>query len=425
MQTLLSHLICNMTYLEVNKLNEVNIKNIPGGVTAVPGFTACGIHAGIKKNNQKLDLAMIYNPKLCSAAGVFTTNVVKASPLLLTMENLRGGYAQGVVVNAGNANACNGPQGMVDAKAMAEAAAKAVGVDESYFIVSSTGVIGQLMPMDKVLPGIAKAAEQLNPEGGSEAAQAIMTTDLLPKEKAVQIEIAGSTVTIGGMAKGSGMIHPNMATMLAFITTDAVIEPQTLQVAIKEAVDATFNMITVDGDTSTNDMLAVLASGAADHPSIELHSGEYHIFVAGLKEVCGTLAQAVARDGEGATTLLEVVVKNAPTLQDARLAARTVTASSLFKSAVFGRDANWGRILCAVGYSGAQFNPEKVDIFIGDEQVAKDGGGIEFSEERATKILSQEKVTVTIDLNSGEHSATAWGCDLTYDYVKINGSYRT
>ncbi|WP_031516783.1 bifunctional glutamate N-acetyltransferase/amino-acid acetyltransferase ArgJ [Desulfofalx alkaliphila] len=404
-------------------MSAVNIRHLTGGVTAVPGFKAGGVHAGIKKD--KLDLAMIYNEKLCSAAGVFTTNLVKAAPLLLTMEHLKGGYAHGLVVNSGNANACNGPQGMADAKAMVKAAAKALGVDEGHMLVSSTGVIGQPMPMDKVITGIEKAAGELSPQGGHQGALAIMTTDTVPKEKAVQLEIAGRTVTIGGMAKGSGMINPNMATMLAFITTDALIGPQALRAALKEAVDDTFNMITVDGDTSTNDMVVVLASGAANHRPIEPKSGEYSAFVAGLKEVCSHLAQAIAKDGEGATTLLEVVVKGAKSLQDARLAARAVTGSNLFKAAVFGRDPNWGRIMCALGYSGAQFNPEKVDLFIGDEQVARDGGGIEFSEERATEILSKDKVTVTIDLKAGQYGATAWGCDLTYEYVRINGSYRT
>ena len=404
-------------------MSAFNITEITGGVTAVPGFLACGIYAGIKKD--KLDLAMLYHPQLCSAAGVFTTNLVKAAPLTVTMDRLTGGYAHGIVVNSGNANACNGSQGLADAKAMAAAAAEAVGVKEEYMLVTSTGVIGQLMPMDKVIPGVVKAAGALSPEGGADASQAIMTTDLVPKEKAVQVDISGQLVTIGGMAKGSGMIHPNMATMLGFITTDAVIDPQTLRLCLKDAVDASFNMITVDGDTSTNDMVVVLASGTANNQPVKPGTGEYNDLLAGLTQVCAGLAQDVARDGEGATTLLEVVVKNGPTVEDARMAARAVAGSNLFKSAVFGRDANWGRILCAVGYSGAQFNPELVDIYIGDEQVAKDGGGIKFSEERATEILSKEKVTVTVDLKTGDSSATAWGCDLTYDYVRINGSYRT
>ncbi|MEG6616940.1 bifunctional glutamate N-acetyltransferase/amino-acid acetyltransferase ArgJ [Peptococcaceae bacterium 1198_IL3148] len=401
----------------------MNIQEIPGGITAVPGFMACGIHAGLKKD--KPDLALVYNAKLCSAAGVFTTNVVKAAPLLLSMEYLAKGYAHGVVINSGNANACNGPQGMVDAKAMAAAAAKAVGVGEQHMLVASTGVIGQRLPMNKILPGIEKAAQQLAADGGSMAAKAIMTTDLLPKEKAVQFELAGVPVTIGGMAKGSGMIHPNMATMLGFIATDAVIEPTVLHSALKEVVDDTFNMITVDGDTSTNDSVVLLASGTAGHATITEGSADYAIFVQALAEVCGYLAQAIAKDGEGATTLLTVRVKNANTMADARKAAKAVVGSNLFKAAVFGQDANWGRILCAVGYSGSQFNPEQVDIYIGDEQVAKNGGAVDFSEERAAEILGKDQVTVTVDLKEGHYSATAWGCDLTYEYVRINGSYRT
>ncbi|MBO8137894.1 MAG: bifunctional glutamate N-acetyltransferase/amino-acid acetyltransferase ArgJ [Desulfotomaculum sp.] len=399
------------------------IKIIDGGVTAVPGFLASGVHAGLKK--EKLDLAILYNSKLCSAAGVFTTNRVKAASLLLTMERIKEGYAHGVVVNAGNANACNGPQGLDDAAAMTRAAAKELGIDEKYMLVSSTGVIGEPMPMEKVLPGITKAAGKLSADGGHAAAKAIMTTDLVPKECAVQLEIEGHTVTIGGMAKGSGMIHPNMATMLAFITTDAVIKPSILQQALKQVVDDTFNMITVDGDTSTNDSVLVLASGDAGHSPIVEGTTQYEIFTAGLREVCKKLAQDIARDGEGATTLLEVVVKNAPTIKDARLAARAVAGSNLFKCAVFGEDANWGRILCAVGYSGAQFDPGKVDIYLGDEQVAQNGGAVPFSEERAKEILGRDKVTVTVDLKAGEKCAAAWGCDLTYQYVRINGSYRT
>lgn len=399
------------------------IKEISGGITAVPGFQACGIKAGIKKD--KLDLALIYSPKLASVAGVFTTNVVKAAPLLLAMEQIKQGYAHGVVVNSGNANACNGPQGMEDAKTMAEVAASAMGVKAEHIFVSSTGVIGENLPMDKIIPAIKQGVKVLSPTGGAEAAKAILTTDTMPKEKAVQVEIAGQRVTIAGMAKGSGMIHPNMATMLAFITTDALVEPNVLQGALKEAVDSTFNMITVDGDTSTNDTVLILANGTAHQQPLEKDSTYYQQFVAALTEVCGYLARAIARDGEGATKLLTVTVKNAATQNDARKAAKAVVGSNLFKAAVFGQDANWGRILCAVGYSGVQFNPALVDIYIGDEQVAQNGGGLPFDEERATEALSQKEVTVTVDLKAGQCSATAWGCDLTYEYVRINGSYRT
>ncbi|MCD5406991.1 MAG: bifunctional glutamate N-acetyltransferase/amino-acid acetyltransferase ArgJ [Desulfotomaculum sp.] len=401
------------------------ITAIPGGITATPGFMAAGINAGLKKD--QLDLAMIYNPVLCSAAAVFTTNKVKAAPLLVSRDHLvqANGYAHGVVINSGNANACNGVSGVINAQTMVAVAAQAMGIKEEYMLVSSTGVIGQPLPMDKVLPGIVKVAGKLKGDGGREAAQAIITTDLTVKEKAVQLELGGKIVTIGGMAKGSGMIHPNMATMLAYITTDISIAPKLLHSGLKEAVENTFNMITVDGDTSTNDTVVVLASGEAGCPPVVEGSAAYADFVAALTQVCTTLAQAVARDGEGATTLLAVVVKNAATITDARLAAKAVAGSNLFKAAVFGRDANWGRILCAVGYSGAQFQPEQVDIYIGEEQVARDGGGIDFSEERAAEILKQDQVTVTVDLKVGDCAATAWGCDLTYDYVRINGSYRT
>ncbi|MTI80780.1 MAG: bifunctional glutamate N-acetyltransferase/amino-acid acetyltransferase ArgJ [Firmicutes bacterium] len=401
----------------------MKFKHISGGITAVPGFLASGVHAGLKK--EKLDMAVIYNPKQCSAAGVFTTNVVKAAPLLLTMDRLAKGYSHGVVVNAGNANACNGPNGMEDAKAMASAAAKELGIDEEQMLVSSTGVIGEPMPMDIVLPGVIKATKELSKDGGQAAAEAIMTTDLVLKESAVKLQLAGKTVTIGGLAKGSGMIHPNMATMLGFIATDAVIGPETLKKALKEVVDSTYNMITVDGDTSTNDSVVMLASGDAGNTSIEHGTEEYNVFLQGLTEVCTKLAQDIAKDGEGATTLLEVVVKNAPTIIDARKAAKAVVGSNLFKCAVYGRDANWGRILCAVGYSGAQFNPNEVDIYIGELQVAENGGALPFDEEKASAILGKDKVTVTVDLKTGDHSATAWGCDLTYKYVEINGSYRT
>ncbi len=406
-------------------MTVINMHDVPGGITAAPGFYAGSAAAGIKKD--KLDVALIYTPEVCSAAGVFTTNAVKAAPLLLNIERLPNGCgcAQGVVVNAGNANACNGPQGMVDAKAMAAAAAEALNIDEKHMLVCSTGVIGQPLPMKKVLFGIEKAAEELSTDGGRSAAKAIMTTDLVCKEKAVQLEIGGTKVTVGGMAKGSGMIHPNMATMLAFITTDAVIEPAVLHSALKEAVDQTFNMITVDGDTSTNDSVLVLANGLADMPPIKPDSREYAQFTAALTAVCRSLAQSIARDGEGATTLLEVVVKNAASLNDARLAARAVAGSNLFKAAVFGQDANWGRIICAVGYSGASFDYQKTDIYLGDIKVAENGAALSFDEEAAAEVLAKDKVTVTIDLHSGSYHAAAWGCDLTYEYVRINGSYRT
>ncbi len=399
-------------------------RQIPGGVTAPRGFSASGVPAGLKKDG-KPDLALIYSEAPASAAGVYTTNLVKAAPLELTRRRVAAGTARAVIINAGNANACTGERGLPDAVEMARAAASSLGIAEEEVLVASTGVIGVPLPVEKITAAVPQAVASLNKENHALASRAIMTTDLVPKEFAVQVHIKKSVVTIGGMAKGSGMIHPNMATMLCFITTDAAIGSEALQTALKRAVDRSFNMITVDGDTSTNDMVVVLANGQAGNPEIKLDSEDYRFFYEGLLEVCTALAKMIARDGEGATRLIEVNVTGAPSRQDANLAARSVVGSNLFKAAVFGKDANWGRILCALGYSGAVFDPARADIFIGDVQVAKDGGAVEFDEERATEMLSQDPVIILVDLKSGAYSATAWGCDLTYDYVRINGSYRT
>lgn len=401
-----------------------DIKQISGGVTAAAGFQAGAASAGIKYKTKK-DIAVLYSVVPASAAGVFTTNKVKAAPVLISQERVAAGVAQAIVANSGNANACNGAQGMSDALAMAAATAATAGIPETYVLVASTGVIGQPMPMDKVLPGIRQAAGEMSAAGGAMAAEAIMTTDTFPKEAARQITVGGKTVTVGGMAKGAGMMHPKMATMLCFLTTDAVIAPACLQRALKHAVDASFNMITVDGDTSTNDMAVALANGLAGNPAIEADSDAYTLFCDALTEVCVSLAVDIARDGEGATKLIQVEVRGAPTLADARLAARAVAGSNLVKAAVFGRDANWGRIICAAGYSGANFDPGRVDIFLGDEQVAQNGAALAFSEEKAAVALEQNTVLITLDLHAGEAQATAWGCDLTYDYVRINGDYRT
>lgn len=397
---------------------------VSGGVNAARGFLASGVAAGVKYIGKK-DIALIYSQSDAAVAGVYTMNKVKAAPVKLTMARAAAGKARAVVINSGNANACNGQGGMEDALAMTGRVAGGLNIPGEVVLVASTGVIGQPMPMDRVLPGIDAAIGALSREGGEDAAEAIMTTDTTLKQFAVSFEIDGKTVTVGGMAKGSGMIHPNMATMLCFITTDAVVDPETLQGCLGYAVERSFNMISVDGDTSTNDMLLILANGEAGNPPITKGRESITTFREALTLVCAELAKAVARDGEGATKLIEVEVINAPTEKDARLAARAVVSSSLFKAAVFGRDANWGRIICAAGYSGAEFDPEKVDIFLGDEQVAKDGGALDFSEERATAILSRDTVKVLIDMKAGEHRATAWGCDLTYDYVKINGDYRS
>lgn len=404
-------------------MSQAAFKEITGGVTAPLGFTASGAVAGIK--HERKDVALIYSEREASAAGVFTANIVKAAPVLLTMQHIESGKARAVVANSGNANACVGPRGLEDARAMAAEAAGLLQIPEEQILVASTGVIGQLMPMDRVLSGIRRAAAELSREGGIDAATAVMTTDTVSKEAAVTVELGGVKATIGGMAKGSGMIHPNMATMLCFITTDAAIEAGWLHKALTTAVERTFNMITVDGDTSTNDMLVVLANGAAGNRVIDGDNSDYAAFVAALEAVCRKLAVAVAADGEGATRLLEVRVRGASTESDARLVARAVASSSLVKAAVFGKDANWGRIICAAGYSGAGFDPERVDIYVGDVQVAKNGGGLPFSEERAAEVLGGDEVVFVIDLHNGDSCATAWGCDLTYDYVRINGSYRT
>jgi glutamate N-acetyltransferase/amino-acid N-acetyltransferase len=406
------------------EINKSRFDCIPGGVTAAAGFSAGTAFAGIKQADKR-DVAIIYSDIPASAAGVFTLNKVKAAPVLLTMQNLSNGTARAVVVNSGNANACNGEQGLTDAQAMAAVTAEALGITAEDVLVASTGVIGRKMPMEKVLPGIRAAAAQIAPDNGSLAARAIMTTDTFPKEAAVRLELGGKPVTIGAMAKGSGMIHPNMATMLCFITTDAAVEPGCLNQALKYAADRSFNLVTVDGDTSTNDMAVILANGMAGNEVIREENSDYARFRDALTEVCVSLAKDIARDGEGATKLITVEVTGAATEKDARLVARAVAGSNLVKAAVFGRDANWGRIICAAGYSGAGFDPEKVDIFLGDEQVASQGGSIDFSEEHALEILGKDAVTITLDLNSGDCSATAWGCDLSYDYVKINADYRT
>jgi len=397
---------------------------LSGGITEAAGFQAGTASAGIKYKLKK-DIAVICSDVPAVAAGVFTTNIVKAAPVLVSMERIAGGKAQAIVVNSGNANACNGEQGMGDALAMVSAAADALGIPEELVLVASTGVIGQKMPMEKILPGILQAAGEVSAVGGTMAAEAIMTTDTVPKEAARKIVIGGKTVTVGGMAKGSGMIHPDLATLLCFITTDAAISRACLQQAFKYAVSCSFNMISVDRDTSTNDTAIVLANGLAGNPVIDGEGDEYVSFRDVLTDVCVNLAINIAKDGEGATKLIQVETRHALTLADARLAAKSVAGSNLVKAAIFGRDANWGRILCAAGYSGANFDPGRVDIFLGNEQVTKRGCSVEFSEERASEVLNNDTVRIVIDFNAGKYDAIAWGCDLTYDYVRINGDYRT
>lgn len=396
-----------------------------GGITAAQGFRASGLSAGLKREGK--DLALIYSEVPGTAAAMFTTNRVQAAPLLVSKPRVQAGRLQAMIINSGNANACNGPAGLEDARAMGRLAAEALHIAEELVLVASTGVIGQRLPLEKVAAAVPRAAAELSTAGGQNAAEAIMTTDIVSKQAAVRFQPdAGElAVIIGGMAKGSGMIHPNMATMLAFITTDADIAAPDLQQALRGAVERSFNMISVDGDTSTNDTIAVLANGRSGAPVLVPGTARYACFEQALTALCIRLARMVARDGEGATRLLEVRIKGAPTERDARLAAKAIISSSLVKTAVFGNDANWGRIICAAGYSGAHFNPERFDVYLGDLPVAQDGGSITFDEERASAILAQDPVVITVDLRDGDGEAVAWGCDLSYDYVRINAAYRT
>lgn len=407
-------------------MNNSAITYIPGGgVTAPKGFKAGSVHAGLRKKAAEKDLAVLFSEVCFAVAGVFTTNRVKAAPLLVTMPRVAGGCAQALVVNSGNANACTGEEGLEDARETARLAADLLDITEGRVLVASTGVIGVRLPMDKIRAGLPGAVAALSRDGGRDAARAIMTTDTVPKETAVSFDLGAHRITIGGMAKGSGMIHPNMATMLAFITSDITIRPQHLQEALRYAAERSFNMISVDGDTSTNDMCLVLANGLAANEPVEPGTAGFNLFREALTAVCIDLAKAIARDGEGATCLLEVRVRNAPSESDARKAARAICSSNLVKTAVFGRDANWGRIICAAGYSGAEFDPGAFDVYLGDLPVALGGRALEFDEQRATAILKEDPVVVTVDLHSGTASAVAWGCDLSYDYVKINADYRT
>ena len=404
------------------------MKQIKGGVTAAKGYEAASTAAGIKYQG-RTDMALIYSQVPCVSAGTFTTNVVKAAPVKWDRQIVDSGAGvQAVVVNSGIANACTGEEGMGYCKETAEAAAKALNIDAAGVLVGSTGVIGMQLPMQKLVDGIqvlaGKKAEGL--QSGHDAALAIMTTDTVEKEMAVEIEIGGKTVTIGGMSKGSGMIHPNMCTMLAFITTDAAITKEALQKALSEDVEDTYNMISVDGDTST---AILLANGLAGNQEITYASPEYETFKEALHMVNETLAKKMAGDGEGATALFEVKVVGAESIKQAKTLAKSVVCSNLTKAAIAGHDANWGRILCAMGYSGVQFDPEKVDLFFeskaGKLQIIENGVATDYSEEVATKILSEPEITATADIKMGDYSATAWGCDLTHEYININADYRS
>ncbi len=398
---------------------------VEGGVTAAEGFLAAGVHCGIKKKNGKKDVALVFSETRAAAAGVYTKNRFQAPPLLLTREHLAGGYARAIVCNSGNANACTGEQGLKDARRMAEITAEELGIAPQEVAVASTGVIGQYLPMATVEEGIRAAARELSRTGGAAAAAAIMTTDLVSKETAYSLEIGGKTVTVGGMAKGSGMIHPNMATMLAFVTTDCNISPVLLHKALVYTVDRSYNLITVDGDTSTNDMVVVLANGMAGNTEITDGSADYHRFLTLLQRVNTDLSQMIVRDGEGATKFIQVTVKNAASFADGKALAMGILGSNLVKTAFFGEDANWGRIVSAMGQTAVEFYPERVDVFLGDLPVFRDGRGLVFDEARAREILGKRDIFVTVDLKMGNENVTAWGCDLSHDYVTINASYRT
>ena len=404
------------------------MKAVQGGVCAAKGFTANGIHCGIRKNHSKKDLSLILSSVPASAAAVYTTNLVKGAPLTVTKKHIADGIAQAVICNSGNANTCNA-NGIEIAELMSDLTAKQLGIKAEDVIVASTGVIGQPLSIDPIAAGLSELAAGLSVEGSKAAAEGIMTTDTVMKEVAVEFELDGKTCHIGGIAKGSGMIHPNMATMLVFITTDAAIAPDMLQKALSSDITSTFNMVSVDGDTSTNDMVAVMANGLAGNEMITAEGENFSIFMKALNSVTIDLCRRLAGDGEGATKLLECKVTGAADLATARTVAKSVICSSLLKSAMFGADANWGRVLCAIGYSGAAVDVNKVDVSFksnaGTIEVCKDGAGVEFSEEIAKQVLLEKEIEILVGLNSGDASATAWGCDLTYDYVKINGDYRT
>ena len=406
------------------------MKYISGGVTAAKGFKAAGIHAGVKEGSspEKNDLALILCDTEATAAGVYTMNRVKAAPIYVTMEHLENGVAKGIIANSGNANAC-APLGHENAVKMCQAAASATGLRPEDFIVASTGVIGQTLNISVIEQAAPMLASLLSRDGSSEAATAIMTTDTVPKEIAVAVEIGGKEVRLGGIAKGSGMIHPNMGTMLCFLTTDCAISSDVLQDALYEVTKVTFNRISVDGDTSTNDTCCILASGAAGNELIDWKNEDYEVFLDALKFVCTELAKKIAGDGEGATKLVSCTISGSRSDEAAEKLAMEVIRSSLVKAAMFGADANWGRVVCAMGYSRAPFRPECVDVSFaskaGTIAVCKMGEGLVFDEDLAKKILSEPEVEILVNVNEGEHSVTAWGCDLTYDYVRINGDYRT
>ncbi len=403
------------------------MKQITGGVCAAKGFLANGIHCGIRRNKTKRDLALIYSEIPASAAAVYTQNLVKGAPLTVTKNHIADGVAQAMICNSGNANTCNA-NGIEIAEQMSELLAKELKISANNVIVASTGVIGQPLNIEPIAGGIPSLVEGLG-DHSNLACEGIMTTDTKPKEISFEFEVGGTVCHIGGIAKGSGMIHPNMATMLVFVTTDCAISSEMLSKALKEDVKTSFNMVSIDGDTSTNDMVSIMANGLAGNATITEENGDYQVFCEVLHAVTAYLCRMIAADGEGATKLLECIVTGACDEKNARIVAKSVICSSLFKSAMFGADANWGRVLCAVGYSGADVDVHKVDVAFrsakGEIVVCQMGAGVPFSEEKAKEILLESEIQILIELNCGDGAATAWGCDLTYDYVKINGDYRT
>lgn len=404
------------------------MKVIEGGVCAAKGFRANGVHCGIRKNHSKKDLSLIFSTVPASAAAVYTTNLVKGAPLTVTKQHLANGTAQAVICNSGNANTCN-RGGIEIAEEMSALAASALGISADDVVVASTGVIGQPLSIDPIAAGLPELVAGLSENGSGTAAEGIMTTDTVRKEVAVEFTLGGRTCRLGGIAKGSGMIHPNMATMLVFLTTDGAISPRMLQKALSGDIANTFNMLSIDGDTSTNDMVTILANGLAGNPEVTEEGEDFTAFMHALNSVTIALCRKIAGDGEGATKLLECKVTGAADLPTAKTVAKSVICSSLLKAAMFGADANWGRVLCAIGYSGAQVDVHKVDVAFrspaGTVAVCKDGAGLDFSEEIAKKVLLEKEIEILVELNSGSFASTAWGCDLTYDYVRINGDYRT
>lgn len=408
----------------------MEFREIEGGVCAAQGFSAGGVHCGIRKNTSKRDLALILSDRDCAAAAVYTRNKVFGAPITVTREHLRDGHARAILCNSGNANTCNA-DGVEKARMMCAALARTTGIRESDIAVASTGVIGQPLPIDPILQNIDALCKSVraDAQGSRRAGKAIMTTDTRLKEAAIEFAVGGKVCHIGGICKGSGMIEPDLATMLSFLTTDAAVSPALLQRALSASVQDTYNMVSIDGDTSTNDTVCLLANGAAGNAEIADKGPDFDVFCAALQELNAILCRKIARDGEGATKLIECAVTGADGRETARRIAKSVVKSTLFKCAVFGCDANWGRILCAIGYTDAQFDVSRISVFLsspaGRVQVCENGAGLDFSEDEALRILQQDEVRVEVQLFSGDACATAWGCDLSYDYVKINGDYRT